>query len=190
MGKLFNNNNLKLSYCCTRNIQGIITAHNRKLLQQTDNVVETKKCNCRGGVVNCPVGGACLEEEVVYEATVTVEGKPDMTRSYIGSASTSMKTRLNNHRCDFNNRNREHATTLSSYVWKTKDQDLAPVVKYKIVGRAKAYSPVSGKCRLCTLEKLFIAKSDEMVGLNMRSEISGKCRHRNRHVLSAKLDKG
>ena len=105
-------------------------------------------------------------------------------------ASTSMKTRLNNHRCDFNNRNREHATTLSSYVWKMKDQDLAPVVKYKIVGRAKAYSPVSGKCRLCTLEKLFIAKSDEMVSLNMRSEISGKCRHRNRHVLSAKLDKG
>ena len=149
-----------------------------------------RKCNCRGGVVNCPVGGACLEEELLYQATVSVEEKPEMTRSYIGSASTSMKTRLNNHRCDFNNINREHATTLSSYVWKTKDQDLAPVVKYKIVGRAKAYSPVSGKCRLCTLEKLFIAKSDEMVGLNMRSEISGKCRHRNRHVLSAKLDKG
>ena len=54
----------------------------------------------------------------------------------------------------------------------------------------RLYSPLNGKCRLCTLEKLFIAKSDEMVSLNLRSEISGKCRHRNRHVLSAKLDKG
>ena len=110
-------------------------------------------CNCRGGVDTCPAGGVCQSEEVVYQATVSVEGQPAATRTYVGSASTSLKIRINNHKCDFNNRNREHATTLSSYIWKLKDQGLTPSVRYEVLGRAKAYSPTNGKCDLCTLHR-------------------------------------
>ena len=123
----------------------------------------------------------------MYEATVTAPGKATMT--YIGSCSTSLKTRINNHHCDFRNRGREHATTLSSHVWRLKDEGAVPTVSYKIKGKAKPYSPNSRNCALCTLEKLFIVKSDVATSLNRRSEIANKCRHRSAHVLSTMLGK-
>lgn len=189
MGRLFNKNNLKLSYCTTRNMQSVISTHNRRELNKYNQVAvpKTRKCNCRAGPAACPVGGTCLEEGVVYEAVVSAEGR--VTMSYIGSSSTAIKTRINNHHCDFRNRGREHATTLSTYVWKLKDEGIEPVVKYRIKGKAKPYSPTSKKCGLCTLEKLFIAKADMTNTLNRRTEIGNKCRHRNGFTLSACLGK-
>ena len=140
-------------------------------------------CNCRAGVAACPVGGSCLEEGVVYEATVTAPGQE--TKTYIGSSSTSIKTRINH--CDFRLRSREHATTLSSHVWRLKDLGVDPAVTYRIKGKAKPYSPTSRICPLCTLEKLFIAKSDENSTLNRRTEIANKCRHKAKFALSACL---
>ena len=40
------------------------------------------------------------------------------------------------------------------------------------------------------MEKLFIARGDERVMLNKKSEIGNKCRHRNRHLVGAMLDNG
>ena len=189
MGRLFNNENLKLSYSCTRNVQRIISAHNRKVISKHNQVAAPRQqlCNCRAGVASCPAGGSCLEEGVVYEATVTAPGK--VTRTYIGSSSTSLKTRINNHHCDFRNRGREHATTLSTHVWKLKDEGAVPAVSYKIMGKAKPYSPNSRNCALCTLEKLYIVKADEATSLNKRSEIANKCRHRAAHTLFSMLGK-
>ena len=126
--KLFNKNNLKVSYCTTRNIQDIINTHNRRVLNKHNAVAvpRPKMCNCRAGVAACPVGGRCLEEGVVYEATVSAPGQE--TKTYIGSCSTTVKTRINNHHCDFRVRSREHATTLSSHVWKLKDMGADPAV--------------------------------------------------------------
>ena len=104
MGRLFHKNNLKLSYCTTRNIQRIISTHNRRVISKHNQVAvpNTRKCNCRAGVAGCPVGGACLDEGVVYGAVVTAEGREAM--AYIGSSSTAIKTGINNHHCDFRNR--------------------------------------------------------------------------------------
>ena len=188
MGRLFNKNNLKVSYCTTRNIQDIINTHNRRVLNKYNavDVPRPKMCNCRAGVAACPVGGRCLEEGVVYEATVTAPGEE--TKTYLGSSSTSIKTRINNHHCDFRVRSREHATTLSSHVWTLKDRGVDPVVTYRIKGKAKPYSPTSRICSLCTLEKLFIAKCDENTTLNRRTEIANKCRHKAKFSLAACLN--
>ena len=126
-----------------------------------------------------------MTEEVVYEATVTAPGVEE--RRYFGSAATSLKLRVNNHKCDFRNRGRQHSTTLSTHVWSLKDQGLEPEVRYRIVARAKAYSPVTRRCGLCVAEKLAIAKGDPRFMLNKRSEIAGKCRHKNKHVLASRL---
>ena len=123
----------------------------------------------------------------MYEATVTAPGQE--TKTYIGSSSTSIKTRINNHHCDFRIRSREHATTLSSHVWTLKDRGVDPVVTYRIKGKAKPYSPTSRNCSLCTLEKLFIAKCDENTTLNRRTEIANKCRHKAKFSLAACFNK-
>ena len=188
-GRLFNKNNLRVSYSCTRNVQAIISASNRRVLNsgQQQEQQQQKRCNCRRGVV-CPAGGNCLAEGVVYEAKVSAENVPD--RTYIGCSATSLKLRINNHRCDFRNAGRRNSTTLSAHVWSLKEAGKDPDVSFRILRKAKPYSPVSRKCTLCTMEKLFIAKGDERVMLNKKSEIGNKCRHRNRHLLGALIDNG
>ena len=42
--KIFNRNNVKVSYCCTENIKSILNSHNKKVT--TQNTVITPPCNC------------------------------------------------------------------------------------------------------------------------------------------------
>ena len=110
-------------------------------------------CNCQHGVV-CPAGGNCLVEGIAYEAKVSAENEPE--RTYIGCSATSLKLRINNHRCDFRNAGRRNSTTLSAHVWSFKDAGKDPRVVFGVLRKAKPYSPVSRKCRLCTMEKLIL----------------------------------
>ena len=71
--KLFNRNNLKLSYSCTPNIKQIIDGHNKTILRQntpSEEKITPKPCNCRKAN-NCPLKGECLVKMVVYQATIT-----------------------------------------------------------------------------------------------------------------------
>ena len=43
LNKIFNKNTLKLSYCCMKNMSGIIKQHNVNILSAESN----KKCSCR-----------------------------------------------------------------------------------------------------------------------------------------------
>ena len=79
---------------------------------------------------------------------------------------------------------------MSAYVWSLKDKGENPEVTYKILKKARPYSPTARKCALCTAEKVYIAKGDENIMLNKKSEISNKCRHRTKHLLASVLDKG
>ena len=115
-------------------------------------------------------GGKGLAESVVDEATVTAEGEE--RRTYVGSSATSLKLRINNHRCDFRNEGRRNSTSLSAHVWRLKEAGKEPDVTFKTLRRAKPYSPVSRKCTLCTMEKVFIARGDEKVMLNKKNEIN------------------
>ena len=65
-----------------------------------------------------------MEEGVVYEATISSENTED--RLYVGSTLSSLKARISNHACDFRLKKREHATTMSSYVWGLKEQGEEP----------------------------------------------------------------
>ena len=65
--------NVKCSYSCMKNMAGIIRSHNVKVLSTTatNSIVPTHNCYCRQRL-NCPLGGICLKECVVYKATVSV----------------------------------------------------------------------------------------------------------------------
>ena len=74
-----------------------------------------------------------------------------MNGTYIGCSATSLKLRINNHR------DASLSTTLSAHVWSLKEAGKDPGVTFRVLRKAKPYSPVSRKCALCTMEKLFIA---------------------------------
>merc|ERR1711940_466950 len=75
MGKLFNNNNCKISYSTMPNLKQFISGHNKKILKKNEPKKAEKVCNCRGGVKNCPVEGNCRKQEVIYEVEVSADLK-------------------------------------------------------------------------------------------------------------------
>ena len=178
--KLFNKNNVKISYSCLPNMASIISRHNKKILTQSSNV--PAGCNCQKGPSSCPVDGQCLQESVIYTADVTTE--QDQKR-YIGSTAGSFKDRYTEHVSSFKLEYKETSTKLATYIWELKRKSINYNIKWRILRHAKAYTPESQKCRLCTAEKVEILFSDRSRMLNKRSEIMNKCRHKARHKLSA-----
>ena len=184
LAKLFNKNNLKLSYSTTANLGQVISGHNKKILANHNNIIveDEPTCNCQKGVDSCPVEGSCLNMDVIYEATVTATGKNE--RRYLGSTATTFKIRHGNYKSDFKLSKRRTATKLSGYVWLLKDKSIEPNVKFRLIDKAPSYTPTAGRCLLCLTEKLLIMQADPKVYLNDRSEMMAKCRHRNKYLLS------
>ena len=77
-----------------------------------------KTCNCRNKDL-CSLDGKCLKNNVIYEATGTASGT---TSNYIGMTENDFKTRFNNHKLSFRNRNHSHDTVLSKYIWELKSE--------------------------------------------------------------------
>ena len=98
--------------------------------------------------------------------------------TYTGMTSTQFKDRFRNHTKSFNHEKFKTETTLSQYVWKLKSQDTDFDLAWKIVGRAKPFSPVTGVCALCTLEKFIILTQPSHATLNKKEEIYNSCRHK------------
>ena len=67
--KIFNRNNLKVSYSCTTNMANIIQSRNRKILNENDKASNEKKWNCRNKVL-CPLDGITMQEIHVLPFTI------------------------------------------------------------------------------------------------------------------------
>ena len=182
--KLFNKNNLKIGYACTRNMGAIISSHNSRIQRQDGQVENDKPCNCRVKA-NCPLNGHCLIKSIVYRAEISTNEQKD-TRFYIGSCSSTFKERFSNHLKSIRHERYGKETTLSSYFWRLKAKGKDPTIKWSILKRAPSYHPSIKKCRLCLAEKILILENvgDERC-LNSRRETFSKCRHRNKWTLGA-----
>lgn len=176
-----NKNTLKLSYSCMPNVKSIIDAHNKQKVN-TDTKKVDKPCNCRNKN-ECPLQGQCRATEIVYQATVTSSN--NQTETYIGLASTEFKSRFNNHTASFDpaKEDKRNSTELSKHIWNLREQNRTYKIKWKIIGRAKAYSNVTKKCNLCLLEKYYILCKKHMATLNKKNELIGTCRHRTKYLL-------
>ena len=99
--------------------QGIKNEEQREMDQQGGNPVGNPGCNCNLGP--CPlVTQNCKTDQVVYRATVTEE---DQTlNTYTGLTRNTFKQRYNGHRYTFSHRNTPNSTTLSTHLWKLKDE--------------------------------------------------------------------
>ena len=181
LGKYFNRSTIKVSYSCLPNLDVIIAGHNRQILRRKEE--NKRNCNCRAGQNGCPIGGNCLRNDIVYEATVQTINS---TAKYIGQASTTFKERFRNHILSFNNRKYQTNTTLSKHIWNLKDSGINYQITWAQKGQAPSYNPSTKSCKLCLLEKSTILNnSDDKDSLNKRGELMSKCRHRSKYLLSA-----
>ena len=175
--KLFNKNNVKLSYSCTNNIRSIITNHNSKVLKQTSDAPETPNRTCNYRIKpNCPLNGNCLASNLIYRAEVTSSSP---TKSYIGLSGGSFKHRYNNHTKSFRNERYEKDTELSKCIWNLKRRGEIFFIKWNILKQSNTRIRKSGQCNLCLDEKLCILLAKNCNSLNKRSELISKCRHTN-----------
>ena len=199
LGKLFNRNNLKVSYRTGRNIKAHIDGHNKSKMSG-DKVAETLRCNCRE---QCPLGGRCGTKNVVYKAEVkSVEANNNTIKTYFGQTMRTVKERITEHKYSFStpkkalNRangriatiqdqieEKKNKSELACHIWKLKERKQKYSIDWKIVKRALPYTKGSRYCDLCANEKTFIALGDPTSTLNSRNEIFHKCRSKTRFTL-------
>jgi hypothetical protein len=171
--KLFNRNNVKCSYSCMNNMAAIISSHNAKMMAPAPNRT-VRTCNCRQPQ-SCPLRCSCLNECVVYKATVSAISKP--VRYYYGLTEGLFKNCFNAHTCSFWTASCRKETALSKYIWELRDQDIDHMVKWDIVQCAAPYKCGTRRCDMCLSEKMVIATADPTTLLNSRTEIVSTCRH-------------
>ena len=167
----------------------IISSHNSKIIRKSGAPSVERTCNCRKKE-NCPLEGKCLVDNLIYQATITPTptqnpnppGTPTSTQTqnltYIGLTSTTFKERLGNHKKSFNHRKYIKETTLSQKRWQLKDEGIECDVSWKLIERAQPYSPITGLCALCTLEKYYIIFKPELATINKKNEVNNHCFHK------------
>lgn len=178
--KLFNRNNLKVSYSCLPNIRNIITSHNNKILSNSSNL-NAPTCNCRQ-INLCPLNGKCLTKNVIYLCNVKTNPQ-DEGRYYIGLTEKTFKDRLYKHNNSFRYESGSNSTELSKFVWSVKKKGLNPVLSWKILDQAEPFKPGGKSCNLCLMEKYHIISSPLPL-LNKRNELASKCRHENKYMMN------
>ena len=172
--KIINRHCIKLSYRYTPNVGSIIKTHNEKVLKKTTTVPDNNKstCNCQKAE-NCPLEGNCLQEAVVYKATVTT---PTTTKAYIGSTELTFKQRWYGHKSSMSRRQDRNKTALASYFWSCIEAGQTPKIKWTILKKCPKYRCGTRKCDICLTEKLAILRAEEPL-LNRRTELMSRCPH-------------
>ena len=176
--KLFNRNNVKVSYSCMQNLSSIISSHNTKILESTETK-ETISCDCRKKT-ECPLKGECNIKCIVYKAQV-ISG--DTVKNYYGISEPKFKLRFHNHNSSFRNESKENETELSKYIWSLKRSEKNYRIEWSIAAKCAPYKCGSRSCSLCLTEKLLISQADGSY-LNKKSEIIQTCRHRLKYSLT------
>ena len=97
---------------------------------------------------------------------------------YVGNTSLTFKKRFYNHSHDLKTPSKRTSTMLSRHVWDLKDQGSPHNITWSIQKQAYPYQCGGKTCDLCLTEKCEILRLHGPNLLNKRSEIAGKCRHR------------
>ena len=131
---------------------------------------------------DCPMGGNCLNNNIIYQAKVTNQST-GTNETYTGLTSTSWKARYGNHKQSFTNRKLENFSQLSNHIWKLKDQNDSYTITWSTLSKSNPYNPITRTCRLCLTEKYFIIFKPKGATLNSRNEFTSKCRHYEKHLI-------
>ena len=113
--KLFNHNNVKVSYSSPPNFKSVINGHNKNTLNKQE---KSSPSNCRDKT-SCPLKGSCQHKNLVYSFKVS---NPDLKQNhphYIGLTEHTFKDWLYKHNNSFkyeSKRNSTHIEAISCQV--------------------------------------------------------------------------
>ena len=125
--KIFDRNNVRVSYSCTEDMKSIINSYNRNVT--TQNTVITPPCNCRSKK-ECSLEVQCRVENIISKCVTSTSINED--KSYLGTAE-EFKQRFYNRKKSFKNKRYSNETTLSKYIWDIKEKYSAiPSLKWAI----------------------------------------------------------
>ena len=171
--KLFNRNNIKISYSCMKNVGSIISSHNKNILN-TAQTTEQKQCNCINNKL-CPLNNKCLSKNIIYQAKISSSSINSKEKIYIGVSETKFKLRYANHKKSFTSLKYKNDTELSKEFWKIKENGDNPIIKWSVLKYCKPYSQSSNRCNLCLNEKTELALFSGDNLLNKKTELVSKC---------------
>ena len=136
-------------------------------------------CSCPKKAT-CPLGGQCLAENAIYQATVIETNKQNeqITETYAGLKAPPFKKRLANHTKSFKNKDYSSETTLSTHIWSIKERESTFTISWKLLDRATPCNPATKTCNLCTTEKFYIILKPHLATINKRNELGSACRHK------------
>ena len=112
LGRIFNHNAVKVSYCCTQNLGNIIKSHKKKLISSNSQTILS--CNSRKKE-KCPLEGNSRGNDVLYKCIVSATGFPN--KFYLGTTEGEFKKRFYNHNSSFKIELKMNDATLAKHVW-------------------------------------------------------------------------
>ena len=149
-----------------------------------NKVNNSPNCNCEKQ--DCPLGGHCLEENIIYEAKVQEEGSGNVAPMvYVGLCSTTFKERYRTHISSFNNFGLRKQSELAEFIWDLKNNGKSWNITWRKLCSERPYNTSTGRCNLCLREKLEISKLDPKFSINKKSELFKNCLHKWRFKLAA-----
>ena len=178
--RLFNKNNMRVSYCCMDNMETIIKQQNAKILKDKTEEIE-ESCNCRDKS-KCPFKDqevSCRSKNIIYKAEVKTKTS---CKYYIGLSEPEFKKRYNNHTSSFNLERNVKPTLLSEHVKDLKRKGEEFKINWSVLKRAPAAKDGDAVCRLCLKEATAIVFADTNC-MNRRNEILNTCRHKRKFLL-------
>ena len=148
--KLFNRNNVKVSYSSLPNFKSVINGHNKNILNEQE---KPSSCNCRDKT-SCPLNGSCQHKNLVYSCKVST---PDIKQNhphYIGLTEHKIKDRLYKHNNSFKYESKRNSTELCNFIWGKKKEKINVDLDWSILDKAKPYSPASKKMHVMSYREI------------------------------------
>ena len=119
--KIFNRNNMKISYSCMPNMKSRINIHNKKVTKAKPSA-QARTCN----YINkskCPLNNKCLSNNFLYQANITSTTQNYRNTLYYNISATKFKSQYANHWRSFKSRKYKTDTELSNEICKLKEQN-------------------------------------------------------------------
>ena len=87
-----------------------------------------KMCNCRKPT-ECPLEGRCLEQCLIYKATVSSNSS---SKYYIGSTGQSFKSRYTAYKLTLKKQQQSSETSLSKHIWHLSEKQTSYTIKWEL----------------------------------------------------------
>ena len=131
--KLFNRNNVKVSYSSLPKFKSVINSHNKYVLNEQE---KPSPCDCRDKT-SYLVNRSCQHKNLVYACKVST---PDIKQNhlhYTGLTEHTFKDRLYKHNDSFEYKSKKNSTELSKFIWGKKKGKINVDLDWNILDKAR-----------------------------------------------------